>query len=530
MEKLSTKVFLVSVILFSLFSACSVQPVSNVNTVTYTVTFDSQGGSAITPQTVVAGAKAAEPTAPVLTNYLFAGWYKESGCVNPWVFSNDTVVSNTTLYAKWVLAYIVTFDSQGGSAVAPQAVVAGGKAVEPSPPSKTDNLFAGWYKESGCVNAWVFSTGTVVSNITLFAKWEGISSVSYSTNGGGITISDCTNTLTGTLYIPETIDGYAVTAIGNNAFQGCTGLTNIVLPSGITSIGVYAFQGCSSLLSATIPAGITNIGSNTFQNCAKLTNVVIPDSVATIANMAFANCGKLSNINIPSGVTTIGNNAFQNCVSMASIIIPNGVTVIANFTFINCTRLTNVVLPSGITSIGEHAFNSCNKLPDFTIPNGVTNIGNYAFQSCAGLTNIVFGANLKTIGDYSFGSCNGLTFIEIPDNVTSVGDMVFVSCYYLTNAVLGNGLTALSYGMFYNCKGLIVMTIPAGITSIESWAFNNCSNMNNLSMHPMAAPTLSSTPFAGVTNCTLHLHSGATGYNIAPWTDTSIFSSVVYDL
>ena len=67
----------------------------------YTVTFDSQGGSAVVSQTVEQDAKVTEPTVPTKTDYAFGGWYKESGCTNAWNFDTDTVTANVTLYAKW---------------------------------------------------------------------------------------------------------------------------------------------------------------------------------------------------------------------------------------------------------------------------------------------------------------------------------------------------------------------------------------------------------------------------------------------
>ncbi|MBU1107645.1 MAG: InlB B-repeat-containing protein, partial [Candidatus Riflebacteria bacterium] len=119
---------------------------------TYTVTFDSQSGSAVTAQTVESGAKATEPTAPTRTGFTFAGWYKEAVCTNLWDFGADTITANTTVYAKWISAavttYTVTFDSQSGSAVTAQTVESGAKATEPTAPTRTGFTFAGWYKEA----------------------------------------------------------------------------------------------------------------------------------------------------------------------------------------------------------------------------------------------------------------------------------------------------------------------------------------------------------------------------------------------
>ena len=68
----------------------------------YTVTFDSQGGSSVASQTCNKYSKATEPTNPTRSTYIFAGWYKESGCTTKWNFASDQVTTTTTLYAKWV--------------------------------------------------------------------------------------------------------------------------------------------------------------------------------------------------------------------------------------------------------------------------------------------------------------------------------------------------------------------------------------------------------------------------------------------
>lgn len=65
-----------------------------------TVSFDSDGGSAVAAQTIVKGTKATQPTAPTKTGKTFGGWYTEVALSN--AFDFDTLVSaDTTLYAKW---------------------------------------------------------------------------------------------------------------------------------------------------------------------------------------------------------------------------------------------------------------------------------------------------------------------------------------------------------------------------------------------------------------------------------------------
>lgn len=81
--------------------------------------------------------------------------------------------------------YTVTFNSQGGSEVAPQAVYTGEKIVKPANPTKEKEYFVDWYKEAECTNVWDFENETVSQDITLYAKWTSIAyTVTFETNGG----------------------------------------------------------------------------------------------------------------------------------------------------------------------------------------------------------------------------------------------------------------------------------------------------------------------------------------------------------
>lgn len=87
----------------------------------YDVIFNLQGhGAAIDKQTLDYGSKAAKPTDPTETGYVFGGWYKEAGCTNAWNFSTDVITADTILYAKWTSAetgfYVDIVDVQNANA------------------------------------------------------------------------------------------------------------------------------------------------------------------------------------------------------------------------------------------------------------------------------------------------------------------------------------------------------------------------------------------------------------------------------
>jgi uncharacterized repeat protein (TIGR02543 family) len=142
----------------------------------YKVTFDSMGGSAVDPVVVVASDKVkitAPDPAPANGDYTFGGWYTTSGLETPFDFGNTPVTGDMTLYAKWCSdsAHIVSFESNGGTAVPAQFIASGGICIAPdSSPTRTGYSFGGWYSDEGCRNAYNFSEA-VSEDKTLYAKW-----------------------------------------------------------------------------------------------------------------------------------------------------------------------------------------------------------------------------------------------------------------------------------------------------------------------------------------------------------------------
>ncbi len=72
----------------------------------------------------------------------------------------------------------------------------------------------------------------------------------------------------------------ADSVLGDEAFSGCTELTEVVLPEGVTEIGMWAFSDCTSLKSITLPKGLTRIGDGAFYDCDSLTATVAEGSYA----------------------------------------------------------------------------------------------------------------------------------------------------------------------------------------------------------------------------------------------------------
>ena len=160
----------------------------DIPVVTYTVTFDSAGGSAVTAQTIEAGQKATKPADPTKAGYDFKGWTLNGSAYD----FNTAVNGNITLVATWEqqqvvpTVYTVTFDSNGGSAVTAQNIEEGQKATKPADPTKSGYDFKGWTLNG---SAYDFNTA-VNGDITLVATWEQqqvvptVYTVTFDSNGG----------------------------------------------------------------------------------------------------------------------------------------------------------------------------------------------------------------------------------------------------------------------------------------------------------------------------------------------------------
>ncbi|WP_338118536.1 InlB B-repeat-containing protein [Paenibacillus qinlingensis] len=174
----------------------------------YTVSFVSNGGTAVADQTVDEGAVAAAPNAPTRVGYTFNGWYSDSNLTSTYGFT-VAVTGNITLYAKWTInSYTVSFNSNGGSAVSSQPVNYSGMSAAPDAPTRQGFVFSGWYSDLAGTNAYVFTT-PVTANMTLYAKWTASYTVSFDSNGGS-TVNSLPVNYNGTATTPAapTKEGY----------------------------------------------------------------------------------------------------------------------------------------------------------------------------------------------------------------------------------------------------------------------------------------------------------------------------------
>lgn len=382
-----------------------------------------------------------------------------------------------------------------------------------------------------------------------------VDGIYYNIYGINATVSCCgsygseySNEYSGSVVIPESVTyngvTYPVTAIGNQAFQGCVGLTSIIIPNSVISIGNSSFCNCEGLKSIEIPNSVTTIDAYAFESCYGLTNIKIGNSVTKINFMAFYGCRGITSIEIPNSVRFIGYEAFENCTNLASIVFPNSHIRICRDAFSKTGWYNNQ--PDGLVYAGRIAYKYKGNMPSgatITLQDGTLGIANEAFDNCNSLTSIELPNTLISIGFYSFRNCSSLTSLDIPNSVLSIDFGAFMGCSNLSNIIIPNsvntieslafdgtpwynnqsdglvyaGLVAYKYkgtmpsgshitlkegtkgiagSAFYDCRGLTSINNLSSISYIGDYAFNGCSGLMSIDI-PNLVTSIGNRTFLG---------------------------------
>ena len=209
---------------------------------------------------------------------------------------------------------------------------------------------------------------------------------------------------------------YNITGVDAFAFQGCSSLTSIQIPSSVTTIGGSAFKDCTALNSITFtPPSTTSttqnysIGSYAFNNCTSLTNITLPDTLDYLEPYTFKGCSSLANITLNSLTNNVSSVAFDGCNALSKFKTINnpGITKYNYTTDDNGvlfdTRSTGTNTSVLIDSFtGKPKLNQLVKYPtgniasSYTIPTSVSYIEPYAFRDSTN-QKVIKTANLKSV-------------------------------------------------------------------------------------------------------------------------------------
>jgi len=186
-----------------------------------TVIYDSQGAETVAnPTSMIVGdgkIVASLPIAPIKSGYVFGGWFTAINGGGTEFTINSVVTAGITVYAKWIPAYIVSFDSQGATTVAnpTNMIVITGETVEtlPTVPVKAGYNFEGWFTAINGGGSQFTASSVVTATITVYAKWV------FNTYANEYTIGPVTFNLVfvpGGLTFPTGIDDSGTALVINN--------------------------------------------------------------------------------------------------------------------------------------------------------------------------------------------------------------------------------------------------------------------------------------------------------------------------
>ncbi|NCA66477.1 MAG: hypothetical protein EOM87_00275 [Clostridia bacterium] len=171
-NKAFKSILVIAIIIMSLIVAAACID-TGTETTTYTVTFNSNGGTDVESITIAEGTIPVIPSEPTKEGYTFDGWFLDNGTFLQPAESilEENIASNIKVYALWATnQYSITFHSNEGSPVTTIMQDFDSVVVAPINPTRTAYTFVGWYTENDLINLYVFDKiGS--ANINLYADW-----------------------------------------------------------------------------------------------------------------------------------------------------------------------------------------------------------------------------------------------------------------------------------------------------------------------------------------------------------------------
>ena len=328
---------------------------------------------------------------------------------------------------------------------------------------------------------------------------------SLNSDGKGYTVVGMGDCIDKDLIIPSTHEGLPVNAIGENAFNGNTDITYVLIDRAVTSIGQGAFNLCSSLINVYYNG--TKEEWETLCSSIGVSNDYLIDAKVYYFSQTQPEEGFFWHFDT-DGKTPVSwgvESDYSVGLKYSLNTDERGYTVVG----IGYCEDTDLVIPATyrgltVTAIGSNAFESVRSFKSVSIPASVTTIGEYAFAHC-GVTSVTFATNsqLTTVDRYAFFSSSSLQSIALPDGVTTIGEAAFNGCNNITSISIPDSITTIenraldfnssAFTVYNNAKYLgnstnpylvLVRAIDTSITTcnihtdaklIYAFAFTDCT-------------------------------------------------------
>lgn len=453
--------------------------------VKYTVTFQSNGGTAVESYVLAEGETVEKPADPTKALFTFGGWYSDEACTQAYTFGQAMPANDFTLYALWnaQASSRVEYDSMGGTSVPASVGTVGSAITAPQDPTYEGYRFGGWYTDRECTKLFAF-TVFPAENVTLYARWDKDPSYAYITYVGNDR----------TLGVQPVKKGETVAA---PQFFGA----DIVASDWYTDANLtraYTFGAASAdvtLYASYYTRGLEFSGSTVTQYNGESANVVVPNRVngtpiAQIGSRAFAEKDNVITVDLPAGIGVVGAAAFYRCRYLTSVNLSNRAVQLGANAFFGCTRLVSYGDITGVRAIPEGLFLGCEKLTAITLSSSATSVGAQAFADCALLKEMTIPDGVTAVGDGLFDGCVSLEKVALPASLATFGTDVFRGCGKLTSLSLAatnanfklidGGLYRGGNELLFYAGGAEEYRLPEGVRKIAAGAFDSNSTVKSI--------------------------------------------------
>lgn len=513
----------------------------------YTLAFSLNGGVGEQPADIVCG-QGDSVTLPDGEGFsrdyhIFAGWKDAAGNVYNGGASY-TATGDETFVAVWSRAVEVSFDLDGGTGDAPEAmkVASDGQIVLPdSDTTKDGYTFDGWLYKGERFAAGASVTLGDDEVVVIFAAWKGSYTISFDPDYDGATVPEKIVSNTGSdVYLPEITEQRA-----DYAFDGWTDGVNVYKDIYTVGYGdavlkavwkdttytvTYKDWDGGIIYEQKVSLGENPVAPDVFVNDLSefagwdkdLSSITGETVVTATYNVEFSpakyfkfaksgfyyyitDTGALYDADRPSSIVfpasyngvpvagIVDNSDFRNApyyrdFSLREVYFPSNWTLIGQYAFFGATGITRLSFGenSVIKTLGYGAFRECDGLTDIVLPASLESTGNETFTQSAKLHSVSFeqGSQLKTIGNRVFGNCIELVSVEIPQTVTSIGQSAFYYCMKLKTVDLPAAVEELGAFAFSGCYELASVNIPenSALKTLGTHVFSACKVLTEISL------------------------------------------------
>ena len=256
------------------------------------------------------------------------------------------------------------------------------------------------------------------------------------------------------VFIPATIDGKPVKALGSDIFHESETIEEIVCPDCIESIGACAFRLLANLKRIVFPDGVAVYSGSWLQHCTSIREIVLPGLLDEITSHVFENAS-LRKLVIGRAVLSVKPGAFEKTLLDELVIddanpfiqtdgdaiyshdkaqlialarpvksyrVADGCLSTARKACMGIASLESVELPDSLHTIGEFSF-AHTGLKHVDVPKSVVNIESKAFFHCAQLKSVGLVDGLRYVGDSAFAE-SALESIHIPASIEKLGTSI----------------------------------------------------------------------------------------------------------